>query len=93
MTAASGEARRFEVDGEVFLVRDRNDDPGHPGHTDLDWETGPNPGYGFTMGPVAQFWPEDAEPPPPYVRTDEDIVRAIRDFLSGIDPETGYLRE
>ncbi|TQJ31304.1 hypothetical protein FBY39_1768 [Microbacterium sp. SLBN-146] len=34
----------FEVDGETFTVRRRDDD----GSVHYDWISGPNPGYGFS---------------------------------------------
>ncbi|QLD13210.1 hypothetical protein HW566_04705 [Microbacterium oleivorans] len=63
------------VDGETFTARRRDGD----GSIHYAWTSGPNPGYGFSAfrgpGPVR---PHEHE-------------TAIRDFLSGIDPETGYL--
>jgi hypothetical protein len=35
--------------------------------------------------------PEGQEPPPDDVLTDDVLIRSIRDFLSRVDPETGYL--
>ncbi len=65
----------FTVDGETFAVRRRDDD----GSTHYDWISGPNDGYGFSTfggpGPISH----------------ERHVAAIRDFLAGIDPATGYL--
>lgn len=65
----------FEVDGETFDVRRRDDD----GSNHYDWISGPNAGYGFSL--FAGFEPLSRE------RHRE----AIRGFLAGIDPETGYL--
>lgn len=65
------------VDGETFWIR-RRDDGAHL----YDWVSGPNPDYGFSMGgpAVEHFTPEFHE-------------EAIRDFLSAIDPETGYMAD
>lgn len=46
----------------------------------LTWVSGPNPGYGFTT-----VRSDGAE------LTPEQLEAAIRDFLSNIDPATGYL--
>ena len=66
------------VDGETFVIRRRVVDDGS---THYDWVSGPNDGYGFSVfggfEPVAQ----------------ERHVAAVRDFLSGIDPSTGYLAD
>ena len=63
------------VDGETFAVRTRDED----GSLHYDWISGPNDGYGFSSsggpGLLSREWHE----------------AAIRDFLSGIDPATGYL--
>ncbi len=65
----------IEVDGETFVVRTREDD----GVVLYDWVSGPNEGYGFSVsGGAASISRERHE-------------AAIRDFLSGIDPKTGYL--
>ena len=49
----------------------------HEGGTDYDWVTGPNEGYGFgTSGRgTSEEWHRDQ----------------IRDFMSMIDPATGYI--
>ncbi|GAA3092480.1 catechol 2,3-dioxygenase-like lactoylglutathione lyase family enzyme [Kribbella aluminosa] len=70
-------SRTLEVDGERFEVSTRE---GHPGTFDYTWLTGPNPGYGFTESGSSD-----------HTRTDADHHRAIGDFLSGINPATGYL--
>lgn len=77
---------RLTVDGEVFDVRP-NDTGGHH----FDWISGPNPGYGFSIGMPTIFVPvgEDA-----VVRTEAAgrfYVQQIREFLAQIDPETGYI--
>ena len=51
----------------------------HDGTT-YTWLSGPNPGYGFGLSPTP-----DA--------TEDEHRAHIRDFLAGIDPSTGYLRE
>ena len=67
---------RVVVDGQTFDV-DKQDGANH-----LSWISGPNAGYGFSIG-----------------RSDggaltEDHARAaVRQFLAGIDPATGYLAE
>ncbi|MER6997701.1 hypothetical protein [Streptomyces sp. NPDC000410] len=67
------------VDGARFTVTER---PGSPGVHDFVWQSGPNPGYGFTMaahgaGPLGRA----------------DLEQAARDFLSQVDPATGYLAD
>lgn len=66
------------VDGESFVLRRRVVDDGS---THYDWVSGPNDGYGFSV--FGGF-----EPVP-----QERHVTAIRGFLAGIDPLTGYLAE
>jgi hypothetical protein len=65
------------VGGETFGVRRRDSDGSHH----YDWISGPNNGYGFSVSgggaPVGEEW----------------HTRAIRDFLAGIDPATGYLAD
>ncbi|MGW7680910.1 hypothetical protein ACWGID_09250 [Kribbella sp. NPDC054772] len=68
---------RLRVDGELFEVSVRQD---HPGTYDYDWVSGPNPGYGFSESGPQQ-----------HLRTQADHEQAVRAFLSGINPETGYL--
>lgn len=53
--------------------------PAEHGGTHYTWLTGPNPGYGFTVSPTP-----DAD--------DEHRIH-IRDFLSMIDPATGYIAD
>jgi hypothetical protein len=65
----------FIVDGETFAVRRRDDD----GSNHYDWVSGPNNGYGFSVG-------GSSEP-----ISHERHVAAIRGFLAEIDPATGYL--
>ena len=73
----SSKPGRLEVDGEVFHV---TADPDQPGAHHYTWETGPNPGYGFS-----EFRSDHGE------NTTAEHQEAIRDFLAQIDPETGYI--
>jgi hypothetical protein len=68
---------RVEVDGEVFDVVARRDPPGH---VDYRWISGPNPDYGFSSAS------SDGR-----ASTMVDHVAAIRNFLSQVDPATGYI--
>ncbi|VXB06828.1 conserved hypothetical protein [Citricoccus sp. K5] len=63
------------VDGETFLVRRRD-----LRTYDYDWVTGPHARYGFTTGSSAEV-----------TRFSEHHEEAIRGFLAGIDPNTGFL--
>ena len=80
------ESRDLVVDGETFRIHTTDD-----GTTHCDWVTGPNRGYGFSVGAPVRFWPEGEDPPPDAVLTDDVLRQSIRDFLSQINPETGYL--
>lgn len=62
------------VDGERFEVRRQ------AGTYHLTWLTGPNPGYGFSMGSNTGAVLEPA-----------CLETEIRGFLGQIDPATGYL--
>ena len=67
------EAVRFVVDGEEFdVVRDSSS-------VHHVWISGPNPGYGFTVGGSG------AE-----ALTDEQVRSKIRAFLAEIDTRTGF---
>lgn len=68
---------RVEVDGEVFDVAAERD---RPGQYHFDWVSGPNSGYGFAVGTSDGRTMSSAV-----------IEDAIRDFLAGVDPETGYI--
>lgn len=74
-TGSSVEFTRLVVDGETFAVSIRDED----GSTDYDWLSGPNEGYGFSTSQGGR------------VPTREEHIAAIRGFLAGINPETGYL--
>jgi hypothetical protein len=66
------------VDGQDFRVRERADEPGV---YDFDWLSGPHE-YGFGLSGYdgsAMGRPE--------------MEQAIREFLAGIDPTTGYLAD
>ncbi|MBZ2199266.1 hypothetical protein KCQ71_24180 [Ruania sp. N2-46] len=62
------------VDGERFEVRRQ------AGTHHLTWLTGPNPGYGFSIGSNTGAALEPAV-----------LETEIREFLDQVDPETGYL--
>jgi hypothetical protein len=68
---------QIEVDGEVFGIVGRRD---RPGQYDYTWISGPNPGYGFSVAS------SDGRP-----STMADHETAIHDFLSQVDPTTGYI--
>ncbi len=72
-----GPPTRVEVDGEVFDVAVRRD---RPGHYYFDWVSGPNSGYGFVTGI------SDGR-----VMGSAEIEESIRNFLSLVDRETGYI--
>ena len=80
------------VDGETFTVKPR---PGNPGTYDYDWESGPNEGYGFSSSRHVAFYSvlDRAETPstPPEPNTVDEHRESIRDFLSQINPDTGYI--
>jgi hypothetical protein len=51
--------------------------PDGSGGTHYGWISGPNPGYGFSVSPTPE--------------ASEQHRRNIRNFLSMIDPATGYI--
>ena len=63
------------VNGEIFAMRRSDPD----GAIHYSWVSGPNDGYGFSTS--------GGSTPQAHV----DHAAAIRDFLAGIDPDTGYL--
>jgi hypothetical protein len=63
----------IEVDGEAFEFR-----PDGRGGTHYTWLSGPNVGYGFTIGPTEG-------------RSLDDHVGFIRSFLDQIDSATGFI--
>lgn len=69
----------LEVGGQVFRVTQRPDGKSY----DYEWLNGKNPGYGFTATMSS------GDQPVPHRRHE----RAIVDFLSSIDPSTGYVAE
>jgi hypothetical protein len=71
---------RVEVDGEVFDVVVAG--PDSPGAYHYTWASGRNPGYGFTSARSDGRSPAMSE-----------HEESIRDFLSQIDPGTGYLED
>ncbi|WP_299573730.1 hypothetical protein [uncultured Williamsia sp.] len=80
------------VDGERFRVEMQAD-----GGCRYTWVSGPNPGYGFSSGPVRVAWKSaGGRPPAPLPQPLPPIAhhrRSIRSFLAEIDPETGYLSD
>lgn len=68
---------RVIADGEVFDVAAQ---PDHPGHYHYAWISGPNPDYGFSSAS------SDGRP-----RSIVDHEEAIRNFLTHVDPDTGYI--
>ncbi|WP_197037715.1 MULTISPECIES: hypothetical protein [Actinomycetes] len=80
------------VDGQTFTITER--DGGH----DYNWDTGPNPGYGFSesalmTAEVPADRATERRPPPRRFDTLGHYRNSIRDFLSSIDPDTGYLED
>lgn len=81
------------VDGELWQVTVQSD-----GGCRYAWVSGPNPGYGFSAGPIRIAWRKGATPPTtptPQIpgRTIAYQRKAISEFLAEIDPNTGYLSE
>ncbi|WP_328875965.1 hypothetical protein OHT76_41065 [Streptomyces sp. NBC_00287] len=72
-----GERSRITVDGEEFEVVQPYDSLGT---YHLSWVTGPDPQYGFGFR---------IHPPAPVGRA--ELEEAVRDFLSQVDPTTGYI--
>jgi hypothetical protein len=86
MTPADA-GRVVVVDGERFVLAIENDT------FHLDWGSGPNLGYGFG-GRIGGLDPSvDQETALRAIMSDEWIAATIREFLSDIDPEIGYLRD
>ena len=77
---------RVTVDGEVFDVTTQ---PDHPGHYHYAWISGPNPGYGFSSAMFSQS--SGGQPSIVVDHTMVDHEEAIRNFLSLVNPETGYI--
>ena len=73
---ASDRSQTIIVDGEMWAISTRGD-----GHIDHRWLSGIAPGYGFMARPNR----------PDVVPTLEQTKAAIRDFMSNVNPETGYL--
>ena len=65
------------VDGEQFDVSQRVHEPGV---YDLRWISGPNEDYGFASAKYGGGRQTDAE-----------LEDTIRNFLSQVDPATGYI--
>lgn len=68
---------RLTVDGEVFDVQER---PDEPGVYDLAWESAPEPGPAFSIAHNDRS-----------KISEEELADEIRDFLANVDPETGRL--
>ena len=68
---------RVTVDGEDFEITTSSE---RPGQYHYDWTSGPNSGYGFSSAS------SDGR-----TSTMEDHEDAIRNFLSQVDPQTGYI--
>lgn len=62
------------VDGETFAMRRRDSD----GSLHYDWLSGPNEGYGFSVSCGLDL------------RSQEQHISDIQEFLSEINPTTGY---
>ncbi len=77
MTGDGDDGDLLVVDGQTFRVRAR---PDEPGTYDYTWLSGPNEGYGFTSARSR-----------PTVSAREDHEHAIRHFLAGVDPDSGFL--
>lgn len=79
------------VEGEIFTVRARSN---QSGSYDYTWESGPNSSYGFSSSrQVAYSTIQDRAGAPSGFEpaTVDEHCESIRDFLSGINPATGYL--
>lgn len=76
---ASADHLRLTVDGQVFEVAY---DPEQPGAYHYSWVSGPNHGYGFSSGRFDHRR-----------RTVEEHEKRIRNFLSAVDPDTGYIED
>ncbi|MEV0357236.1 hypothetical protein AB0H71_14360 [Nocardia sp. NPDC050697] len=95
---AGGELCTLVVDGETFSVTVHPD-----GRCDYDWESGPNPGYGFSSGPPRIAWLWDGDGPRPSSLLPYSVPgdtspptigahrHAIRIFLAQINPDIGYI--
>ncbi|WP_262365440.1 hypothetical protein [Gordonia sp. OPL2] len=76
------------VDGEVFELTE-----GEGSQYSYTWLTGPNKGYGFSESAHSASLDPDVPLPedlPKYRLTFKQHIESIRDFLSMIDPKTGY---
>jgi hypothetical protein len=77
--ASPPQALRVTIDGNVFDIAAVAE---HPGEYHYTWISGPNPGYGFTSASSTGKRLEML-----------DHVNAVRNFLTQIDPKTGYIEE
>jgi len=67
------------ANGESFRARA---DAQQPGAWHVDWVSGPDVGYGFTIRPSDH-----------QRESREEMERDVRSFLDAMDPTTGYLRD
>lgn len=74
---AGGDGIRVTVDGNVFDIVAL---PGRPGEYNYRWVSGPIPDYGFSSASSNKRRLEML-----------DHVNAIRNFLTQINPKTGYI--
>ena len=82
----SAPAMRLSCDGEMFELR-----PERSGGTHYTWLSGPNPGYGFTVSAIIEVTEAGISS-----RENPNIEQHethIRNFLSMIDPKTGYIED
>lgn len=80
------DSHELVVDGESFLVTLAPN-----GGAIFTWTSGPNEGYGFSVPRSFSLFGDPGQAPPPLTRQQQENL--IRNFLSGIDPATGYLSE
>jgi hypothetical protein len=84
--AVPGVAADPEIDSDVpsFTLEVESEvfaiRPDKRGGTDYTWLSGPNPGYGLGLSPARDL-------------SLDEHRENVREFLAGIDPTTGYLRE
>jgi hypothetical protein len=78
----------LEVDGERFVVRRST---ASDGGYDFEWVTGPNPGYGFSIGaPIGYAKDSEVDAAAP---SEVELTQHARRFLAMIDRVTGYVAD